>query len=81
MKCPYRKIIKHEKMGMSSTDTIDIEEFADCYKDDCPFYSPEKRYKKDIVFSEACGRTISNETIEDWLKDLKEGEKNESDHL
>lgn len=38
MKCPYRKITKHQQMGISSTDTLDVEEFAECYGNECPFY-------------------------------------------
>lgn len=80
MKCPYRKAVYIYRNSHDS-ETERHEEYEDCYKNDCPFYSPEKRYKKDIVFSEACGKSITNETFEDWLKDLKEGEKNESNHL
>lgn len=41
MKCPYRKnIIKNFNVvyneGMQKT--IDLEEFADCHKEECPFY-------------------------------------------
>lgn len=36
MKCPYRKIVYHQ---VSSTDSLDREEFAECYGEECPFYA------------------------------------------
>lgn len=56
MKCPYRKIIKHQTMGISSTDTIDIEEFAECYERDCPLYVPESK-SGEATISAACARS------------------------
>ena len=37
MKCPFRKIIKHEEK-YANRSAEDIEEFAECYKEECPFY-------------------------------------------
>ena len=31
LKCPYRKIIRHEK-------DKDVEEFAQCYEHNCPYF-------------------------------------------
>lgn len=41
MKCPYRKKIIHSTGGMYGYPS-DIEEFEDCYKENCPFYRSEK---------------------------------------
>lgn len=44
MKCPYLKITRHMQMPISSTDTIDVEDFGDCYGKACPhFESYENR--------------------------------------
>ena len=57
MKCPYRKITKHQMCGISSTDTIDIEEFAECYDRDCPLYVPESKLaSSEATVSESCAR-------------------------
>lgn len=59
MKCPYRKAVYIYRNSHDS-ETERHEEYEDCYKDDCPYYVPEKRWSN-FVTSEACGRTISNE--------------------
>lgn len=53
MKCPYRKnIIKDFNIicNESRQKTIDSEEFADCHKEECPFYSatPESCKRVDV---------------------------------
>lgn len=53
MKCPYRKVIIDLKdMGLSGTE----EQFSECYKDECPFYVPEKQFSGNIHTPEYCGR-------------------------
>ena len=37
MKCPFRKIIKHEEK-YCNMPAKDIEEFAECYEKECPYY-------------------------------------------
>lgn len=42
MKCPYRKTTNHSyvlaKEGTDFLDASYVEEFVDCYYDECPFY-------------------------------------------
>ena len=38
MKCPYRKITMHQRAGISSNETNDVEEFAECYGKECPHF-------------------------------------------
>jgi len=41
MKCPYRKEVIHypeQTIGYVKEYARDIEEFADCYEKECPFY-------------------------------------------
>ena len=41
MKCPYRKEITHyseRESGYVIYPAKDVEEFADCYEKECPFY-------------------------------------------
>ena len=37
MKCPFRKIIKHEEK-YANRSAEDIEEFAECYGKECAYY-------------------------------------------
>lgn len=53
MKCPYRKIVTHvseQAEGVHILPQKDVEEFAECYKRECPFYDEVlcRRVKKEI---------------------------------
>ena len=49
MKCPYRKVtIDLKSMGLEGTE----EGFADCYKEECPYYVPERQLSSDIMTTE-----------------------------
>lgn len=69
MKCPYRI----DKSVASNGGYI--EDYAECYGNECPFYVPESKWSRFTV-SEACGRTITNKTIKELLMELKEGGEN-----
>ena len=54
MKCPYRKVT----IDLKSMSLDGIEEgFAECYKEECPFYVPENHSYTNIVVPEYCKRT------------------------
>ena len=51
MKCPYRKIVTHvgERVeGVIILPPKDVEEFAECYEWECPFYKCADKCKKAI---------------------------------
>lgn len=53
MKCPYRKVIIDLKsMGLGGTE----EAFAECYKEECPCYVPERQFSGGIKATEYCLR-------------------------
>lgn len=54
MKCPYRKIITHEEK-YCNMPAKDIEEFAECYKEECPFYYKGEGFRG--IEIETCDRT------------------------
>ena len=54
MKCPYRKVtIDLKSMGLDGVE----EAFAECYREECPFYAPENHSYTNIVVPEYCKRT------------------------
>lgn len=63
MKCPYRKIT-------TEIDGLVIEDFAECYKGDCPYFGrkvQEKRYEggyREIIKPE-CRRVYEQPPRED----------------
>lgn len=69
MKCPYRI-----EKSIANNGSY-IEDYAECYGDECPFYEPERHWNNDLVTLETCSRPITNKTIKDLLKDLREGEQ------
>lgn len=45
MKCPFRKITIHKPRsvdGYMVYDAREVEEFGNCYKEECPYYNPAK---------------------------------------
>ena len=53
MKCPYRKVIINLKsMGLDGTE----EDFAECYKEECPCYVPERHFSGGIMTTGYCLR-------------------------
>ena len=42
-------------MGISSTDTLDVEDFAECYERECPLYIPEEKHGE-LIISATCAR-------------------------
>lgn len=60
MKCPYRKVtIDLKSMGLDGTE----EGFAECYKEECPCYVPERQFSGGIMTTEYCLR-VSKENKE-----------------
>lgn len=60
MKCPYRKVIINLKsMGLDGTG----EDFAECYKEECPCYVSERQVSGGILTTEYCLR-VSKENKE-----------------
>lgn len=51
MKCPYRKIVIRLNTEMINSREVD---FADCYKNECPFYIPEIHFGGGISTTEYC---------------------------
>lgn len=47
MKCPYRKIIIHIP-ATTYTHSKDVEEFADCHEEECPYYRSDKQCQKEV---------------------------------
>lgn len=52
MKCPYRKITERLDSG-AGFDTH--EYFAECYKEECPFYQPSSKFGAAVI-PEYCGK-------------------------
>ena len=53
MKCPYRKVtINLKSVGLDGTE----EDFAECYKEECPCYVPERQFSGGIIVTEYCLR-------------------------
>lgn len=51
MKCPYRKNIIRESNIICNEGrhkNTDLEEFADCHKEECPFYDATSEYCKKV---------------------------------
>ena len=49
MKCPFRKIVIHKPEvhdGYYKRYAQDIEEYPDCYEDECPFYEWKSKCKR-----------------------------------
>lgn len=57
MKCPYRRVV------ICSTDengtTKSVDEFADCYEDECPYYVYWKAVAGVDPEKESCGKVIN----------------------
>ena len=54
MKCPWRPVQTTTHFpGMDVAETT----FADCYKSECPFYSPERKISENLRTAEHCRRT------------------------
>lgn len=54
MKCPYRIITKTIPM-CEELEPGEVQEFADCYGAECPFYIPENK-RRAKPRPEKCGR-------------------------
>lgn len=64
MKCPYRKIILHQpdrEEGMRRIFARDIEDFAECYGKECPFYRSETNGLE--ITHERCEKATSEVTF------------------
>lgn len=47
MKCPYRKIIIHVP-ATTYNHSKDVEEFADCHEEECPYYRSDNQCQKEV---------------------------------
>lgn len=54
MKCPFRKIIKHEEK-YCNMPAKDIEEYPECYEKECPYYILFRAEDGEVY--EICDRT------------------------
>ena len=55
MKCPYRRIVIRLNTEMINSREVD---FADCYKEECPYYISEKHYSGRIIVPEYCKKAV-----------------------
>ena len=58
MKCPYRTV-KQTTPAPEDSGTRSLvvsHEFAECYGEDCPFYSPAEPFGDDFSVPESCKR-------------------------
>ena len=62
MKCPFRitNKIKWES-GAASGEPEMVQEFAECYGAECPYYRPESHFGS-VKIPEHCGRVINEKT-------------------
>lgn len=61
MKCPYRKNkTKAWAGGVGSDGPGVVEEFAECYGTECPYYKPEVVVGR-LTTPAACGRVLFEE--------------------
>lgn len=55
MKCPWMPVQKTTTFSVGKTSTVKTY-FDECYKGECPFYSPESRISENLSRSECCDR-------------------------
>ena len=58
MKCPYCRIVIRFNTEFINSREVD---FADCYKEACPLYVPERHFKGRIIVGEYCKKADQKE--------------------
>lgn len=56
MKCPWRPVQVTEQFDEKRREIVRID-FEDCYKGECPFYSPACKISANLSTCEHCKRT------------------------
>ena len=60
MKCPWRPVTVILRSG-----NVTRTDFSECYQEECPFYSPERRISENLSCSEGCIRvTLERKKVE-----------------
>lgn len=59
MKCPYRPIITASDTAFKKVTTT---EFAECYYDECPWYSPKYAMSNGMSVDEFCQKCQTEHT-------------------
>ena len=59
MKCPYRIVEKVDAgaYAMGATQPLKVQEFAECYGTECPYYNPEQKIGR-LSTVESCARAL-----------------------
>lgn len=60
MKCPWMPVQTTTYSNVSKLE-ITVTEFSECYKGECPFYSPERKFSANLSIAEYCTRTKQKE--------------------
>ena len=55
MRCPWRPVSVTE-VYCASPGEVKRTDFAECYKEECPFYSPERKISENWSTLEHCKR-------------------------
>jgi hypothetical protein len=67
MKCPYQTITTVETIKAMAKVNEDMQVvktyFAECYKEECPWYVPERQFSGGIITTDYCLR-VSKENKE-----------------
>lgn len=64
MKCPFRLISKTKEVGIRGGIVTTTNDFAECYREECPMYSPERQVGSFII-PESCwmAKETKGETV------------------
>lgn len=57
MKCPWKPRKETTYFPYTKAEVVTTI-FDECYKDECPFYSPEIKISENLSRSEGCNRAI-----------------------
>lgn len=57
MKCPWKPRKETTYFPCTKAEVVTTI-FDECYKDECPFYSPEQRISEKLYTAECCKRAI-----------------------
>lgn len=65
MICPWLKITTDYKTEFRM---VEQEKFADCYKDECPWYVPERNVGS-LIVPEECKRAMTESNLSKAVRD------------
>lgn len=60
MKCPWRPVQTTTHFPTTKGEVV-VTDFQNCYKEECPFYSPERHVTEHLISPEHCKRTKQKE--------------------